>query len=101
MVETKIDANNLKKEGVVARTGFSVSTYDTEENRAVHNEFLAFCKEQADDNRTVALKILLDIAREDYKYAALFELIEDLRERVTIIESEPKTKTEDKKSKVF
>jgi hypothetical protein len=65
---------------------FSIKADDTEPNQKVHAAFKQFCKDEADNNYTTGLMLLLTYYQEDGKYEALWNAIRELQEQVKMLE---------------
>ena len=79
-----------------------VKARNTERNQATLDAFRLFCKEEADNDYTLGLRILLKGFEEDFKYAAVRDLvmenkvqIDELRNKITDLEAQLKSKKED------
>lgn len=72
---------------------------NTDDNAAIKKTFIGYAWEQSNGNYFQALKRLLENSSVDYKYASLFDKIEDLK--CSIIEvQEAFKKPEEKKTEV-
>ena len=77
-------------------TRFSIKAQDSVENHKVHEMFKEYAKTEWDNNYTLALKSLLALVTEDYKYSASMSMIDKLMQRIEILENE-KVETQEEK----
>ena len=96
-----VELSYLKKYGVEGKIGFTISSEDTPDNKEVYNSFIAYAKEEANNDYTIALKRLLEHIQTDYKYEVLFDAIKLLEERVLVLETAEKTNTKEEKHLAF
>jgi len=71
-----------------------VCFFDTQVNSQIWDTFLEYCKNESDDNYLQGIKKLLQAYSTDWKYNALFNEIQLIKEQ---IHKQTKVKIEDKK----
>ena len=91
--------NKIKK-------NFVIQYYDTEQNKAVIKTLLLMCKEETDNNWLQGIKKLLEYYSNDWKTQVLMNELQQLRERITNIETnnipkQSQEKTRDRTIKTF
>lgn len=77
---------DLKDLGVPGTIGFNVKAKDTKENQKVHDGFREFCNSETRGDYTLGLKVLMDYVRSDEKYKSLLVKIEDLENKLKVLE---------------
>jgi hypothetical protein len=77
MNETKEMIDNFLDDAKV--WSFNVKYNNTRENWSIVEGFKSFCKLNSSDNFLLGIKMLLDYYNTDFKYASLYDNIEDLR----------------------
>lgn len=86
-IETSVDNDGLREiaEGYIR---FSIKAKDTEDNKAIHDGFKAYCEAECDNNYTQGIRNLLKNYENDFKFQALYELAEYLKTEVAILKRE-------------
>jgi hypothetical protein len=88
---------NLKKDIEDLLTmSFNVKFNKTNDNLKIFERFKQFAKEESNDNYLLAIKTLLDFIEYDWKYESLSSNLNNLNDRVSVLESKGII-TEDKK----
>ena len=90
MTEVGTDVHKGLKDLASGFIRFSIKATDTKENEIVHKAFKEFCKFESDDNYTLGLKRLLEIADGDAKFEAVWEHMKTLEDRVLSLEEKLK-----------
>ena len=95
MEEVRTDLGEGIRELAPGYIRFSIKANDTKENEQVHEAFKEFCKVECDNNYTQGVKKLLENYDIDYKYESLFEMCQELKERLNKIEAKAKEPKEE------
>ena len=97
MVNTDLNSG-IREMNVEGTIRFSIKTFDTEENEAIHSGFKEFCKIECDNNYTLGLKRLLEHYEHQNHIEALWSSIAELDAK---IENNKPKEEEEKKEGVF
>ena len=80
---------------------FGISYRGTKRNKQVHERFKDFAHSEADGSYITALKILLDMSEEDWKYQVFLGSLREFDDRLRSIEASlQEEKKEEKKGSV-
>ena len=83
------------------RKNFTLNYFDTEQNRAIKDTFITFCKLETENNWFQGLKRLLENYSEDWKHESLSLQISDLREEIENLKKQKEQTKERPKSRTF
>ena len=86
MEEQEINLRALSNEGKI---WFTIRANDTEQNSNIHKAFKLAAKQQYNDDYTMALKGLLELADGEAKFEMMYEKMVELNERITKLENNP------------
>ena len=88
-MEEKVDTDINKQLNLWDRefyTWFTIRADNNEDNVRIHNEFKDYCKIECANNYTLGLKDLLEYRKNDWKYEALYDMIQGLYDKVAALE---------------
>lgn len=98
MINNDIDLRPLSDNGFIR---FTIKAPDTKDNEFIHGSFKQFCRDNAKDDYTFGLRLLLENLDYVHSINSLWDKLEDLSVRVSALEKPPEPSKEVDSSKGF